>query len=91
MFSKGNRTDFCEPFRFAFVASHQSPQMDFCCLEAKSGFYCHTPEKATPTAVGVTTTQAAERRGGASYLDAWQSQMPPCFSKVRRISSLLPN
>lgn len=24
------------------------------------------------------------------YLDVWQSQIPPCFSNVRRISSLLP-
>ena len=26
-----------------------------------------------------------------AYLEVWQSQIPPCFSKVSRISSLLSN
>lgn len=30
------------------------------------------------------------RPNGVNYLDVWQSQIPPCFSNVRRISSLLP-
>lgn len=36
----------------------------------------------------VWKTKGITPRG--AHLDVWQSQIPPCFSNVRRISSLLP-
>lgn len=51
--------------------------------------YCVHGGVSAQNHVQLRPSKALNRRA-EDYLDVWQSQIPPCFSSVRRISSLLP-
>lgn len=51
---------------------------------------CRTTSASKPTTVS-RPLELADTAYMVVSLEVWQSQMPPCFSKVSKISSLLAN